>query len=125
MQCLFSRTGSRERRCLHPTKILWHHSTCHVCKNFRIQFKHSAGITILDQKILFGKLFEKIKQESFPKKIFFLSLIEKLFIHLSRFWFLQQGLKGNQVKILNSPAAVSFTESFKHHIATVFQREGA
>ena len=92
---------------------------------FRIQFKHSAGITILDQKILFGKLFEKIKQESFPKKIFFLSPIEKLFIHLSRFWFLQQGLKGNQVKILNSPAAVSFTESFKHHIATVFQREGA
>jgi len=44
---------------------------------------------------------------------------------LSRFWFLQQGLKGNQVKILNSPAAVSFTVSFKHHIATVFQREGA
>ena len=49
--------GSRERRRLHPTKILWHHSTCHVCKKFSHQFKHSAGITILDQKILFWKTF--------------------------------------------------------------------
>ena len=63
---------------------------------------------------------EKLNEKVFQKRHFFLTNKKNFFIHLSRFWFLQEGLKGNQVEILNSPAAVSFTQRFKYHIATVF-----